>query len=377
MAKKRDWSAIVQSNSEQSREDAKSKFKDARVALSSLPENVMQPKGDSSFQMETINHYEENEDTSVVLTNQEKESKSFQVETFKASLVSSNMNLESLALSEIDVMGVMVSVDLLKSNPFNARYYYDDSVIDLLADSLLNDGQKQSVLITNDPENIGLFIIIDGEYRFRACKSANMGSLRCDFYPNVTKEELYYVSNLVNERRTAQTVFDNAKAWQNIINEGVVANAAEVALLVKKNASIVSKTLSLNLLDESVAKILSLSEKRIGLAIAYEFSLLAKSIDFAKSLEIAQRIANGELTIKDIEKLKKTLAVPPVKNKKELDYNKSFVSNGKRVGGVKIAGGKINLSISATEDKQELFIKDLEDLILKHQIGEALNEEGQ
>lgn len=377
MAKKRDWSTIVQSNSEQSREDAKSKFKDARVALSNLPENVMQPKGDSSFQMETINYHEENEDVSIVLTNQVEESKSFQVETFKASLFSDNLNLESLALSETDVMGVMVSVDLLKSNPFNARYYYDDSVIDLLADSLLNDGQKQSVLITNDPENIGLFIIIDGEYRFRACKSANIGGLRCDFYPNVTKEELYYVSNLVNERRTAQTVFDNAKAWQKIINEGVVANAAEVALLVKKNASIVSKTLSLNSLDESVAKILSLSEKSIGLAIAYEFSLLAKSIDFAKSLEIAQRIANGELTIKDIEKLKKTLAVPYVKNKKELDYNKSFVSNGKRVGGLKIAGGKINLSISATEDKQELFIKDLEVLILKHQIGEALNEEGQ
>lgn len=371
MAKKRDWSVIVQSNSEQSREDAKSKFKDARVALSNLPEKVMQPKGDSSFQLETISELDSDHESVVTSIDQ----KSFQMETLKTGLV--NESVDILLSSESDVMGVIVPIDLLQSNPFNARYYYDDSVIDLLAESLLNDGQKQSVLITNDPENTSRFIIIDGEYRFRASKAANMHSLRCDFYPNVTKEELYYVSNLVNERRTAQTVFDNAKAWQKIIDEGVVANAAEVALLVKKNASIVSKTLSLNSLDESVTKILSFSDKGIGLAIAYEFSLLSKSIDLEKSLEIAQRIANGELTIKDIEKLKKTLIVPPVKNKKELDYKKSFISNGKRVGAVKIVGGKINLSINTIEDKQELFLKDLEDLILKHQMGEVLDEEGE
>lgn len=48
------------------------------------------------------------------------------------------------------------------------RRFFSDSSINLLADSLQDDGQEQPIKVTTDPLSSGSFVLIDGERRFRA-----------------------------------------------------------------------------------------------------------------------------------------------------------------------------------------------------------------
>lgn len=345
MAKK-DWGAIVKRASENNRSEAETKFIAARQALDVLPEQVMKPTGDGRITSKN-NHVSE----------------SFQIETH-----SNHMDSDSVDLS-VDQFNLVVRTDLLSSNPLNARYYYDDAIIESLSKSLLADGQKQPIIITNDPGKSGHFIIIDGEYRFRASKVANLDSIRCDYYVDVASEDLYYLSNLINEQRTSQTVFDNAKAWQKLIDEGHVANASGIAELTKKTAGVISKTLALNSIDDSIALIMSTAERPVGLAIAYEFSLLCKHVDTNRSKEIAIKIANGDLTIKDVERLKVALSSEK-RAKKTSIPSRTLKMNGKRIGSLKLDNSKFSMDISMPNKEDHISLaQEIETLLSKYGVG--------
>lgn len=326
MSKRRDWGAIVNQTLESESESAKERFSQARSFIDAIPEKPMV----SSFSDES--------------------EKVSQCETVKKQSVSS---LNELAE---DANGLMIPIGLLSSNPYNARVFYDKEVIDSLAQSLIVNGQKQPIVVTNDQLNPGRFIIIDGEYRYRAAQLTNWDYIRCDYYHDVNKEELYHVSSLINEQRTAQTVFDNARVWQRFLSDGTCENAKALSEFLGKDPSIVSRTLSIANIGDDIVHILIKAQSPIGVNLAYAFSKLYKDAPADLSLETAKQVADGSIGIRDIEKLHKSLSKGEAKKDKPVFNSRVFANaNGKKIGLLKHDGKRLSMDLTLPEVSDELI----------------------
>jgi ParB family chromosome partitioning protein len=335
MAGKKDWGTLIRQQRQASEAENKNKFKSARAALEILPESLMSPTGSTNVSREETEYKQQD--------NNEKTD---------------------------DIENIVVDIDLLESNPFNARYFYDDNVIIRLAESLKMEGQKQPIIITNNPNKPGCFYVIDGEYRFRASKTANLKTIRCDYYHDVTQDGMYHLSNLLNEQRTSQTVFDNARAWQKLLDENIVESSAMLAEYLEKTPAVISKTLKLNSLPIRLAQMLATSEKPIGLNSAYEFTLLAQSINDAQAYEIAQQLSIGDIGAKDVERLKK--AFTEQKKERSLRNNMSaqvFKIGGKKVGVLKFDNKRLMLDVSLPEGKSSELASQINDLLSQYTEG--------
>ncbi len=330
MAKK-DWGALVAQQREVDQIENEQKFASARELLSIMPEKVMDVSGKS-----------------------------------KENIVSCEETQEK----QQDKQNIIINISALESNPFNARFFYDDAMIDRLAESLITEGQKQPIIITNNPNKPGHYYVIDGEYRFRASKSANLQTIRCDYYHDVTQNGMYYLSNMLNEQRTSQTVFDNAKAWQKLLDEKVVESSSALAEYLQKVPAVISKTLKLNSLPTMLAQLLATAEKPIGLNRAYEFTLLAQSISDAQAHEVAQQLATGDIGAKDLERLKKAFAVP--KKEKAARNNMSskvFKIGGKKIGALKFDNNRLTLDVSLPEGKNNELASQINELLKQYAEG--------
>lgn len=269
-------------------------------------------------------------------------------------------------VSDKEMYGLDVDVTKLSTNPYNARVFYDDSRIEEIASSIEANGQMVSIVITDNPSKPGEYWIIDGEFRFRAIKFLNRLSIKCDYYPGVAGFDLYELSNLLNKDRTEQTCFDDAGAWQKLIDEGVVKDQAELSLHIGKDKGTVAKVMSLNALSHDVAGMLSIG--KVGFSVSYEIVRLSRLVDESELIDVAHKAISGEISRKDIIAKIEKLNKPATAIQRNTMKTTPILSlKGKKVGSVRYDSKKITVDFScANEDKSAIIAQKIAELLKEH-----------
>ncbi|MCI8485888.1 MAG: ParB/RepB/Spo0J family partition protein [Clostridia bacterium] len=173
------------------------------------------------------------------------------------------------------------------------RKIFDEEKLEELAKSIEENGVIQPILVVKDENG---YTIVAGERRWRAAKKAGLKKIPAIIkdYTTAKKKQVALIENI---QREDLNIIEVAKAIKELMEiEGYTQS--DVAKITGKNLSTVSNIMRLLKLQDKILEYILQGKLVEGQARA----LLAVK-DEEKQLEIADKIIEKNLTVRDVERL--------------------------------------------------------------------------
>lgn len=192
---------------------------------------------------------------------------------------------------------VLMNINKVEPNREQPRKKFDEDALLELSESIKQFGVLQPLLVTNRD---GYYEIIAGERRWRAAKLAGVKEVPV-IVKKLTEQEIMEISLIENIQREDLNPIEEAQAYKRLLTEFNLKQD-EVAERVSKSRTAVTNAMRLLKLSDKVQQMLIDEMLTTGHARA----LLAIE-DHEKQYEVAQRIFDEKLSVRDTEKLVKNL----------------------------------------------------------------------
>jgi ParB family chromosome partitioning protein len=213
---------------------------------------------------------------------------------------SKTMNTEASETEEMHSGPVMVPLSSVEPNRSQPRKNFDEDALQELADSVKQFGIIQPLIVQKKD---GYYEIIAGERRWRAARIAALKEVPV-IIRDYTPKEVMEISLIENIQREDLNPIEEAGAYKRLMEEYDLKQD-EVAQRVSKSRAAIANAVRLLNLDERVqnmviAEMLSTGHARALLAIS------EPDLQF----QIAQRVFDEKLTVRDVEKLVRKMNAP-------------------------------------------------------------------
>lgn len=184
----------------------------------------------------------------------------------------------------------MSEIEPNKSQP---RRHFDENAITTLADSIRQHGLIQPILVRSTGTG---YQIVAGERRWRAFRMLGMSEI-----PAVVKEfsdsETAQIALIENIQREDLNPIEEAAAYKELM-ENYNMTQEELSKAVGKSRSAIANAVRLLNMPEKVQELLRKGELSAGQAKA-----IAAAESEEQMVDLAERAANGQITVRAIEKL--------------------------------------------------------------------------
>ena len=199
----------------------------------------------------------------------------------------------------------LVKITKVEPNREQPRKNFDEDALQELADSIKQFGLLQPILVQDRKD---YYEIIAGERRWRAAKLAGLKEVPV-IIRHYTEKEIVEISLIENIQREDLNPIEEAQAYKRLLTEFHLKQD-EVAERVSKSRAAVTNSIRLLKLNEEVQRMVVDEMISTGHARA----LLAVE-NPEEQYNLAQRIFDEKLSVRDVEKLVKNLH-KPAKSKK-------------------------------------------------------------
>lgn len=199
-----------------------------------------------------------------------------------------------------------VKITKVEPNRNQPRKTFDEDALQELSDSIKIHGVLFPILVVNRGD---YYEIVAGERRWRAAKMAGLKEVPV-IIRDYTDKQIAEISLIENIQRTDLNPIEEAMAYKSLIDE-YKYKQDELAERVSKSRTAITNCMRLLKLSANVQEMIVDDMISAGHARA----LLA--IDNAdEQYELAQRVFDEKLSVRDIEKIVKTKNQPKVEKKK-------------------------------------------------------------
>jgi ParB family chromosome partitioning protein len=245
---------------------------------------------------------------------------------------------------------VELKINELRSNPYQPRRTFDQEKLQELADSIKEFGVVEPIIVK---KSIHGYEIVAGE---RRCKAARIAGL--ETVPAVIKEfsdeDMMQIALLENIQREDLTAIEEAEAYANLVGKLGISQE-ELARRVGKSRSYVTNMIGLLNLPQEVKEFILNGYLSMGHA-----RVLSKLEDEEKVIELAQKVINEQLSVRDLESIASN---PDYKRKKAIKVQKTtneygFVEEAltDKIGNrVRIQNKKIVIPFNSEKDLERIL----------------------
>ena len=189
-------------------------------------------------------------------------------------------------IREIDISKIM-------PNPDQPRYVFDENEILGLAESIKSVGLIQPITVR---EQDGIFFVVAGERRLRACKLNEMKKIKC-IVTDADDEKNFTIALIENIQRENLNPIEEAKAYRLMINRFKLKQQ-DIAKKVGKDRTTVTNSMRLLGLPEEIQN--GIIEKKISAGHA---KVLLSIEDSNMQLKLYNDIIHKELSVRALESL--------------------------------------------------------------------------
>lgn len=247
---------------------------------------------------------------------------------------------------------IEVNLDELRANPYQPRKVFKDEALQELAASIKEHGVFQPIIVK---KSIKGYEIIAGERRVRASKLAGLEKIPA-IVRNLSDELMMEIALLENLQRENLSCIEEAMAYKSMLTT-LGLTQESLALKVGKSRSHVTNMLGLLRLPQSVQDLVNNGDLSMGHA-----RVLSKIEDDSKIIELANKIINEKLAVRDIEQIsddkdiKKKIKINRHSSNDQENYK--YVENllrEKYDSKVKIKDKKIEISFTSTADLNRIL----------------------
>lgn len=209
-----------------------------------------------------------------------------------------------------------IDISLIKANNTQPRKSFDEEKIMELSESIKQYGVIQPILITKD-EEAHTYTIVAGERRWRAAKLAGIKEIPV-IIKELNKKEILEISLIENIQRQDLNPIEEAKAYKNLL-EDFKLTQEELSKRVGKSRTAIANCIRLLNLDERVQDyvidgVLTEGHGRTLLTIE----------DKELQYKISQMIIDDKLSVRETEKLIKSLNKDKEKQKSDKQVNQYY-----------------------------------------------------
>ena len=200
-----------------------------------------------------------------------------------------------------------LKLNLIEPNSEQPRKNFDEESLQELADSIKQYGILQPLIVQKKGNH---YEIIAGERRWRAAKLAGITDVPV-VIREYDKQQMMEIALIENVQRADLNPIEEAKAFQQLIQEFHLTQE-EIAKRVSKNRATITNSMRLLKLEARVQDMLAEGKISSGHARA-----LLGLEDGERQYQVAVKIIEEKLNVRDVEKLVKLMNRPPKEKKPE------------------------------------------------------------
>ena len=242
-------------------------------------------------------------------------------------------------------------VAMIEPKSDQPRKLFDENALAQLASSISTHGLLQPILVRPLPND--RYQIVAGERRWRACKMAGISEIPAIVMDH-TEAEAAEIALIENIQREDLNPLEEAMAYQALIDSFNLTQE-KLAERVGKSRSAIANTLRLLDLPDEVIVML-----RDGDITAGHARTLLGCKDPVVMLRLAREVADGRLSVRDLEKEVKR-SNKPKKAEKEKPYRVDYAADlSNRM--MSHLGRRVIISDKGVQKSVTLFYQDNEDL---------------
>ncbi|MDO8416300.1 MAG: hypothetical protein Q7S87_08835 [Agitococcus sp.] len=259
---------------------------------------------------------------------------------------------------------IWMPLSVTKEHPRNPRYFYfdDDEDWKSLLRSLATHGQLEPAQAYECDEN-GKFPLKSGHRRRRMLLSLAKTHIALEIVaPSKSSLDDYVQARALNVEHKAQSHFDDAIRFKELLVEQISADAQSLALTLGISKSEMSKSLAIAELPSAIIESMAKNIKNFGLSSAYQVFCYWKQVEKNESLTLAlvNRAIAHNLSVRALESMvKDSVAYLPNARKKR----EQALSRVELVGGeLKAFDGRMSLELGdlSDETRNHIFSKIVE-----------------
>lgn len=206
-----------------------------------------------------------------------------------------------------------VKISKIEPNKEQPRRNFDEDALIELSESIKQHGMLQPIIVQ---DRKGYYEIIAGERRWRAAKLAGLKEVPV-IVKQFTDQEILEISLIENIQRENLNPIEEAIAYKRLLNEFHLKQD-EVAERVSKSRTAVTNSMRLLKLDERVQQMV-IEEK---LSTGHARALLGIE-DAELQYQIANKVFDESLSVREVEKLVKSMNSPKKEIKKSVEINQA------------------------------------------------------
>jgi len=262
-------------------------------------------------------------------------------------------NFEDTVIEENKKDVTEISLDEIRSNPYQPRKTFDTASLNELAKSIEEYGVVQPIIVK---KSIKGYELVAGERRTKAAKLAGLKSIPA-IIKDFDDQEMMEIALIENIQREDLNPIDEASSISNIIKlRGYTQE--EFASKFGKSRTYVTNMLGLLKLPDEVKKMveknsLSMSHARV----------LSKMDDDEKVIDLAKRIITDGMSVRDLERVSQDVKEENIiksRSNKGYDHKYRMYEN--------IIMDSLNTKVRVSKKKIEIYfdgVSELEEILSK------------
>ena len=201
----------------------------------------------------------------------------------------------------------LIDINLIKSNENQPRKRFDDEKIMELSESIKHNGIIQPIILKKDKKN---YTIVAGERRWRAAKLSGLKEVPA-IVMDLTEKQVMEISLIENIQRQDLNSIEEANAYKRLLNEFELTQD-ELSKRLGKSRTAITNTMRLLNLSEDVQQyliegVISEGHGRVLLGIE----------DEKLQYEIAQKVIDDKISVRELESVVRNLKKSKDDNKKK------------------------------------------------------------
>ena len=246
---------------------------------------------------------------------------------------------------------VEVKLSELRSNPYQPRRNFDEEKLNELAASIKEFGVLEPILIK---KSIHGYEIIAGERRYKASQIAGLETIPA-VIKDFSDENMMQIALLENIQREDLSAIEEAEAYSKLI-KSLGISQEELSRRMGKSRSHITNMIGLLKLPEEIKK-----DVVDGLISMGHARVLSKLEDKDKILELANKIKNNHMSVRDLENVASSSEYkrtnPTVNKVKETNqYNYVEDAFTDKIGNrVRIKNKKIVIPFNSDKDLERIL----------------------
>ena len=211
-----------------------------------------------------------------------------------SSLLGENLSIDNLTNSNSKNNLSIIPIDYLSAGSWQVRKNFDENEMYSLSQSIKNNGIFQPIVVISDKKENGKYKIVAGERRWRAAQLANIHEVPIILRDDLSSDKIVEISLLENLERTDLNPIEEAKGYEDLINEYNYTQD-KVAKMFSKSRPYITNFLRLLTLPDEIKSYIVDGKLSVGHARAI--------INSENPQEVARDIIKKGLSVRDVEKI--------------------------------------------------------------------------